>query len=219
MKKRDYDRHKYFYDFFLKWNIPFVTRYMWRKIYDSDFFNDANERKNLSSQKVARIIASYYKFQSLLDIGCGMGLYLRELNKKGKDVLGCDSSVEGIRMAAPEITVFYADATKPLHVNRRFDTVLCFEVAEHIKKKYSRQLVKNCTAYSDTVLFTAAPEGQGGVGHINEQPFEFWIHLFEEMGFVYDRDLSEKVKRRMKQEDVVEWIADNFMSFSKNSAK
>ena len=218
MKKKDYDRHKYFYDFLLKWNIPFVTRYMWRKIYDSDFFNDANERKILSSQKVARIIASYYKFQNILDIGCGMGLYLRELNKMGKDVLGCDSSKAGIRMAAPEITVFYADVTKPLYVNRKFDTALCFEVAEHIKKKYSRQLVKNCTAYSDTVLFTAAPEGQGGVGHINEQPFEFWIHLFEEMGFAYDSDLSEKVKGHMKQEDVVEWIADNFMSFSKQKA-
>ncbi|MCK5055719.1 MAG: class I SAM-dependent methyltransferase [Candidatus Aminicenantes bacterium] len=219
MKKRDYDRHKYFYDFLLKWNIPFVTHCMWRKIYDSDFFNDANERKILSSQKVGRIIASYYKFRTILDIGCGMGLYLRELNKMGKDVLGCDSSVEGIHMAAPEITVFYADVTKPLHVNKKFDTVLCFEVAEHIKKKYSRQLVKNCTAYSDTVLFTAAPEGQGGVGHINEQPLEFWINLFAEMDFKYDSDLSGKIRQYMKDEDVVEWIANNFMSFSKNAAK
>jgi 2-polyprenyl-3-methyl-5-hydroxy-6-metoxy-1,4-benzoquinol methylase len=218
MKKKEYDRHKYFYDFLLKWNIPFVTRHMWRKIYDSDFFNDANENKILSSRKVAEILISHYEFQTILDIGCGMGLYLRELNEMGKDVLGCDSSVEGIHMAAPEITVFYADAAKPLHVNRKFDIVLCFEVAEHIKKKYSRQLVKNCTVYSDRVLFTAAPEGQGGVGHINEQPFEFWIHLFAEMGFSYDSDLSEKIKRHMKQENVVQWIADNFMSFSKPAA-
>lgn len=213
MKKKNYDRHKFIYDFLLKSNIPLVSRYMQRKLYDSDFFKDANERKISSASKVARIITENYSFVSLFDIGCGMGLYILELSKMGKEVLGCDASAEGIHLAPQEITVFYADVTKPIILNRKFDVVLCFEVAEHIEKKYSAQLVDNCAAYSDRVLFTAAPKGQGGVGHINEQPYEFWIDLFAARGFVFEDDLSQKIRQQMKKEDVVEWIANNFMSF------
>jgi 2-polyprenyl-3-methyl-5-hydroxy-6-metoxy-1,4-benzoquinol methylase len=213
MKKKNYDRFKFFYDCILKYNIPILNRYVHKKIYDSDFFDAANKAKLLSSNKVAKIIDMNFNFSSILDIGCGMGLYLYEFKKMGKDVLGCDSSECGIRMASQEITIFYADVTKPIILNRKFDLVLCFEVAEHIRKKFSRQLVKNCTHYANSVVFTAAPKGQGGVGHINEQSKNFWISLFMEHEFKYNKDLSRKVREQMRKENTVSWLSNNFMSF------
>ncbi|MCA9789386.1 MAG: hypothetical protein KC462_06410, partial [Cyanobacteria bacterium HKST-UBA05] len=64
--------------------------------------------------------------------------------------------------------------TKPIRFNQTFDLAMCVEIAEHIPNRCSRQLVKTLTKASDTVFFTAAPPGQGGVGHINEQPQAFW---------------------------------------------
>ena len=215
MQKAVYKKYRRWFDLLLKLNLPVIGTYIQDKIYDHAFFEDANELKKLSSKKVAEIIDSFFHFKSILDIGCGCGLYIEELHRLGKDVLGCDSSIDAIRMAAADITVFYADVTQPIYLNRQFDLVLCFEVAEHIKKKHSRQLVQTCTQYSDTVIFTAAPPGQGGVGHINEQPYEFWIRLFAEYRFQYDHELSERVKAVMKEKDVVEWIANNFMVFHK----
>lgn len=215
MKKRVYSRYKMFFDLCLRLNIPYLTKFMRRRIYDDDFFKDTNELKSLSARKVAEIINSYFVFNSVFDIGCGAGIYIAEFKKMGKDVLGCDSSIAGLQFSLNDFTIFHADATLPILLNRKYDIVICFEVAEHIKKKYSRQLVKNCTSNSDTVLFTAAPIGQGGVGHINEQPYDFWNKLFEEMSFRYNSDLSEKIRQQMKKEDVVCWIADNFMYFSK----
>lgn len=215
MKKVEYNRFKYFYDFLLKLDIPLIKPYVLKKVYDTDFYEDANKLKILSSKQVASIINSYYDFKTILDIGCGMGLYIQELQKLGKDVIGCDNSVYGIKKAPQEIIVFYADVTKPIFLNKKFDIVLCFEVAEHIKKKDSKQLIDNCTNHSDTILFTAAPKGQGGVGHINEQSFEYWKNLFHLKNFQYYYDLSEKIKQEMKSNNVVEWIANNFMSFHK----
>lgn len=214
MRKYTYDRHKTFFDFCLGHNIPYLTRFIRRRIYDDDFFKDANELKLLSAGKVAKIINSNFVFNSVFDIGCGVGIYIKEFKKMGKDVIGCDSSSVA-QQYSKDFIIFSADVTQPIFLKKKYDIVICFEVAEHIMTQYSRQLVKNCTNNSDIVLFTAAPIGQGGVGHINEQPYDFWVDLFEEMNFKYNVELSEKIRDQMKKEDVVYWIANNFMCFSK----
>jgi 2-polyprenyl-3-methyl-5-hydroxy-6-metoxy-1,4-benzoquinol methylase len=216
MKKVIYKRYRRWLDLLLKIKIPFISSYIRDRIYDRLFYEDANDLKKQSSGKVAEIIDSFLSFHSVFDIGCGCGLYLQELFNRGKDVVGCDASIDAIKLASNEFTVFYGDVTRPIILNRKFDLVLCFEVAEHIRTQHSRQLVKNCTHYGDLVVFTAAPPGQGGVGHINEQPYEFWIRLFAENHFRYNRELSEQVRSVMKENNVVEWIANNFMVFSKD---
>lgn len=218
MKKDKYDRFRKVVDFILKVEIPFLDSYIRNKVYDSNFYKDANDLKTQSSYDIAKIIVSFFSFNSVFDIGCGCGLYIAEFHRLDKDVLGCDGSPDAIKLAPKDFTVFHCDVTKPLWLNRRFDLVLCIEVAEHINKKYSEQLIKNCTNYSNTVIFTAAPPGQGGVGHINEQPHDFWIQLFTQNGFYYDDNLSNTVRQTMKDNNVVEWIANNFMAFKKYSS-
>jgi len=215
MKKVIYKKYRNWFDLVLKLNIPYFSSYIQNKIYDKSFFDDANELKKKSSKKVAEIIDSFFQFKSVLDIGCGCGIYIEEFKKLGKDVLGCDSSIDAIRIASKDFTLFYCDVSKPIYLNRKFDLVMCFEVAEHIRKKHSSQLVKSCTQYSDTVIFTAAPPGQGGIGHINEQPYDFWKHLFKKNQFQYNHEFSERVKTVMKKQNVVNWIANNFMVFRK----
>jgi hypothetical protein len=58
-------------------------------------------------------------------------------------------------------------------------------VAEHIRESASEIFVESITRHTRAyVLFSAAPPGQGGEHHINEQPEEFWRKKFEERGFV-----------------------------------
>jgi len=217
MRKETYDKHKGKIDFVLKHGPPALCGAVLRKVYDKHFFDDANELKVQSSAKVADVLCSLADFKTVFDIGCGMGLYLSELQKRGKEAVGCDSSADGVRMASDSILVFLADATKPILVNRKFDLVLCFEVAEHIQQRHSRQLVHNCVSHADRVFFTAAPKGQGGVGHINEQDPSFWIDLYADHGFEHEAAFSEEARKKMKDEDVVWWIANNFMSFKRRA--
>lgn len=214
MIKQEYDRNSNLYEALLKLDIPFINRIVLNKIYDTEFFLEGEKLKKDSAAKVAEIINAHIPFHTVFDVGCGMAIYLEELHRLGKEALGCDFSVEGLKISPKQFTVFQADATKPIALNRKYDLLICFEVAEHVQKKYSRQLVFNCTSNSDTVLFTAAPVGQGGVGHINEQPYEFWIDLFSEQGFTLNQELSEKMRAQMKAEKVVWWIANNLMLFN-----
>jgi len=213
MIKQEYDKRSGLYEFLIKIDIPIITNAVLNKVYDKDFFLEGERLKKDSACKVAEIINANIAFNSVFDIGCGMGIYLEEFHRLGKESLGCDFSVDSLRISPKQFTIFQADATRPILLNKKFDLVVCFEVAEHIQKKYSRQLVTNCTNNSDTVLFTAAPVGQGGVGHINEQPYEFWINLFSEQGFSLDHDLSLAMRSQMKKQEVVFWIANNLMLF------
>jgi len=217
VKRETYDRYGRLIDSIIRLELPVISNALVRRIYDRHFFDHANREKERSSRQVAEIIDHYFDFDSVLDIGCGMGLYLYELSRLNKEVYGCDSSLDGIAMASKEIFVFYADATKPLIVNRDFDLVICFEVAEHIQKRYSGQLVQNCVKYGKRVLFTAAPKGQGGVGHINEQPTAFWVDLFGGMHYSLEEERSNTVRDVMKRSGVVAWIANNFMSFHRSN--
>lgn len=215
MKRATYDRYKRIIDFMLRLDFPVISGFLRRSVYDESFFTQTLDLKKRSSRKVAEIICSLYDFTSVLDIGCGMGLYISELGRMEKQAFGCDSSRDAIALAPNDCFVFFADVTKDIHINQRFDLVICFEVAEHIRKRHSETLVKNCTRYGDCVLFTAAPKGQGGVGHINEQSYDFWIRLFEKRHFEYERDRSLHLREVMEKAGVVEWIASNIMCFQK----
>ena len=69
-------------------------------------------------------------------------------------------------------------------MGRRFDLVQSLEVAEHIPAVSAATFVDNLTRHSQgLVLFSAAPPGQGGEFHVNEQPYQYWRELFARRGF------------------------------------
>jgi hypothetical protein len=81
-----------------------------------------------------------------------------------------------------------ADLSQPLRLQRQFDLVQSLEVAEHISAAQAPTFVENLTRHSrGLVLFSAAPPGQGGEFHINEQPYDYWRTLFRTHRFhAYD---------------------------------
>ena len=94
---------------------------------------------------------------------------------------------------------------------------LCLEVAEHIEKKFSKVLVKNASLLSDVVMFTSAPPGQGGHFHLNEQPKEFWINLWNEADFELISDLTEKLKKEFHEKNILWWYNQNLLIFKRKS--
>lgn len=213
MRKRDYDRHKRIYDFLLSSRIPFLSGIAARRVYDREFFLETETLKEQSAPAVAAIVSSYVRSHSVFDLGCGSGTFLKAFVDLGRDGAGCDLRPDLAREKG--LTVFPADVCVALRHGKRYGLLLCFEVAEHIPARFSGQLVRNCCALSDRILFTAAPPGQGGVGHINEQPRDFWEGLFRESGYILETELAGDIKREMRARQVIGWLCDNLMLFRK----
>jgi len=71
--------------------------------------------------------------QRILDIGCGLGPYMAELNKRGFDCAGVDGNPGVARAAAARgRSVLVMDARALAFRDATFDTCLLIEVIEHI---------------------------------------------------------------------------------------
>jgi SAM-dependent methyltransferase len=122
---------------------------------------------------------------SVLDVGCGAGAWLAAHGEAGVgDLTGVDGDYVERSLLLFEPDRFEAlDIAAPFDLRRSFDLVQCLEVGEHVVEPLARSLIDNLVRHGQVVLFSAAPPGQGGKGHINEQPIAYWRDLFAERGY------------------------------------
>jgi 2-polyprenyl-3-methyl-5-hydroxy-6-metoxy-1,4-benzoquinol methylase len=183
------------------------------KIYDNNFFHNTVKLEGQSAEALVRILIERFAPKSVIDIGCGAGIYLAEFKKNHVAISGFDGSPAAIASSLVGDKIKQHDLCRPLKLSRHFDLCLCFEVAEHLEKTCADILVGTLTGLSQTIIFTAATPGQGpeSIGHINEQPPEYWLKLFERKNFLINKKLTKKIKKEMIEQKAVWWLTKNLM--------
>lgn len=173
-------------------------------------YNYIEEEETPCAVRVAEWIKSTNP-NKVLDIGCGPGMYVNELIKIGVDAHGIDvtDTVDG-KDYLSKISLFDNTLTA--------DTVICFEVLEHIDPTYADQEVDalyNAIEPGGTLIFTAAQPGQGGVGHINCRKRKYWLDKFIAKGLIYQEDKTNELIAFEKQGIHMGWFINNVMILSK----
>lgn len=131
------------------------------------------------------IIIQKYDPQSVLDVGCGLGTWLKVISDCGiDDFLG----VDGIEIAEDSFLVSKNRFQKQNLIShwdlgRDFDLILCLEVAEHLPRDSASNFIRCLTNHSDIIVFSAAVPNQPGQGHINCQWINYWQDLFNKYGY------------------------------------
>jgi len=158
--------------------------------YDSQFMNYADQSSRHSARVVSNLLKRELQIASVLDVGCAKGTWLKAWLESGVvEYAGVDGNyVSTDDLVIPAGCFTAADLSQPINLQRKFDLVQSLEVAEHLPATAADQFIRNLVLHSTgIVLFSAAPPGQGGEHHINEQPFEYWRAKFREHGFfAYD---------------------------------
>ena len=144
----------------------------------------------------------------IIDVGCGPGIYVKALRDAGFDADGID--IEPNPYTRLDI---FSDKFTQLYSYREYDLVICIEVAEHIPESHSKELVSRLTHLSDTILFSAAVPGQGGDGHINLHPKDYWIDLYSQQNYYQDVDATNKFVSFMMQGYHMGWLTNNAIIF------
>lgn len=188
-------------------------------IYNNKFFKNTIKYEADSAAEFVKVVLKYYSPKSIVDIGCGVGIYLKEFNKKGiENLLGIDGSPaarDEFLLSSDKLIIF--DLAKKYKFEKKYDLALCLEVAEHLRAEDADVLVETIIDSANDIIFSAAVPGQGprSIGHINEQPPEYWIKKFEDKKYNYLEEQTKEMRRELKENGVVWWIVNNLMVFVK----
>lgn len=191
-------------------------------IYDANYYERKVEGPAVrSARTVATSVVNDFKPMSVIDVGCGTGALLQALRERGCEVSGLEYAEAALRYCRQrQLDVAKFDLESSVYQEgRTFDVAVSMEVAEHLPERVADRYVDLLARLSPVVVFTAAPPGQGGEDHVNEQPPSYWITKFRRRGFEHDSELSERWRQTWKAAgDVESWYFNNLMIFRRACA-
>lgn len=153
--------------------------------------------------------------QSAIDVGCGTGNYVAALRAVGINTNGYEYSARARRIAARRLGLMLHPLDLAEHPSfPRVDLALSLEVAEHLPPALGDRLVTALALAAPLVLFSAAARGQGGIGHVNEQPRAYWLDRFSRVGYAYDARTTAAIAEACQRAvHGAPWIAANICLF------
>lgn len=181
--------------------------------------HDKETHNTVSARIIVPDLIEMFKPSSVLDIGCGLGEWLKVFQENGV------SDVQGINNPQARSEDFYVskehimflDLNNPEKLDRKFGLALCLEVAEHLSYDKSSELIDFICDCSDIIIFSAAVPFQGGDNHFNEQWPEYWAQKFLKNDFVF---LDVLRLRYWERREVRWWYKQNiFVAIRKDRAQ
>jgi SAM-dependent methyltransferase len=146
--------------------------------------------------------------KSLLDVGCGTGNWLKAAQELGiPEVAGIDGiELPDSQFLAPKSLFHKVDLSQAWDLGRRFDLILCLEVAEHLPPEAAGMFMRSLARHGDLILFSAAPPDQEGDHHLNCQWPAYWQALFNDCGFCCDDSLRWRL---WEKTEIPSWYRQN----------
>lgn len=165
-------------------------------------------------RQLVPIIMDLLKPVSVLDVGCGIGTWLKAFDEAGVvDYVGVDG--EYVERSSLKVTAnkFHSiDLRKPWSLKRKFDLIVSLEVAEHLPEECANIFINALISHGDVILFSAAIPGQSGQNHMNEQWLSYWQEKFAEAGYT----LYDTIRPKIWTNEMVDiWYKQNIVIFCK----
>lgn len=170
-------------------------------------------------EAIADWIHERWHAESVLDCGCGNAFILSRLKQLNPQLtgLGLDAAPAALAAVDPEIRPFVkcGDLRQRIKFDRKWDLVICLEVAEHLEAQYADVLVNTLTsAAGSVILFSAAPPGSPGLWHVNCQGKKYWIDKFWHQFWADDPAATSAFRFALADKiEQCRWFLENTMIF------
>jgi len=188
-----------------------------KHLYGDEFFDYIERGAQRSAKRIVPLILEHLKPRSVVDVGCGRGVWVAEWVRAGiSDCIGLDGDYHDHQnLAIPSDRFRAVDLSEPFDLGRTFDIVQSLEVAEHIQGEKADVFLDNLCRHGQVIVFSAAVPGQGGEMHVNEQPLEYWRDKFHRRDYAAFDWLRRIIVR---DSEIEPWYRYNTLLFATERA-
>lgn len=149
---------------------------------------------------------------SVVDLGCGMGNYVKHFRSEGLRADGFDGNPH-----TPTLTdgvCGIRDLAEPFVFDTPYDWVMSLEVGEHLPAKFETVFLNNLHANNRKgIILSWAVVGQGGHGHVNERNNDYIKGRMAALGYIND----EAAERRLRSGARLWWFRNTVMVFRRST--
>ncbi|MBU2648385.1 class I SAM-dependent methyltransferase, partial [bacterium] len=180
--------------------------------YTRQYYEKLKEGSRRSAKVVVPLVMELVAPSSVIDIGCGVGIWLSVFREYGlENVMGIDGDhVDRSFLEIPDDCFRRHDLRLPFELDSKFDLIMSLEVAEHLPPKCAEMFVDMLVRLGSVILFSAAIPFQGGENHMNEQWPEYWVKYFQLKKYV----VIDCIRKKVWSDDQVDWwYAQNLLMF------
>lgn len=166
-----------------------------------------------------KVLYDHFRPDSVIDVGCANGLHLKAFKELGVSRLfGIEGTIYWVTFIEKYFGDQYVilDLRYPFPHIGKFDLVICFEVLEHLEKRYSTQAVQNLCNLGSTLCISACPI-KGGFHHFNPQPKEYWIEKFEKEHFTYCENEVNELQSKFQEMRCSGWFKTGLKVFREDN--
>lgn len=191
----------------LMWVDPIPDQAQLNALYSPHYFNNYYQRASDSRSRYFRRWLDHLSEQRkpgrLLDVGCGIGLFLRVARERGWDICGVEPSLAAQTFNRDDLRILSGTLESVSLPSHRFDLITLWDVLAHVRKplqlltKVHELLAENGAilvktpnrTYIDVAIARALNLLRGGRGwlHIPAQLFHFsrqsLVELLSRAGF------------------------------------
>jgi SAM-dependent methyltransferase len=196
------------------WFVPVSRALFGNGVYCDSYYRDVERLELASVGGIADWIVKNLGPKRLIDVGCGPGHQMKALADRGVEVYGVDISDAALAITTNEKKLkaekFDLTQTAKKLPGIPYDMALSCEVAEHLEEQHAATFVDHLVAAAPVVYLTAAepnPKVGKGLNHFNEQPHSYWIKLFEDRGYEYQKALTEAAQGEFAAKKINSYLA------------
>jgi ubiquinone/menaquinone biosynthesis C-methylase UbiE len=120
-----------------------------------------------------------YNPKSVLDVGCGLGAVVNELNQRGIEALGIDFAPDLEKIWGDNLAFTIQDARRILYENKSFDLVFSSDFFEHIDEEDIDKVASEMKRVGRKVVtFVADAKGpinqRQRIRHVTHKTLNWW---------------------------------------------
>lgn len=182
-----------------------------KNVYNKNFYDSQRDGSYQSAQMIIPIVLEYISPKNVIDVGCGLGTWLKIFKEKGIDIMGIDGDYVSEDLRLIDNKEFISmDLRRKFEINKKFDLVMTLEVVEHLPPERGEGFIQDIIKLGDVVLFSAAVPYQGGEEHINEKRLSEWEKIFKKFNYI----MIDCIRSRIWNETRIEpWYKQNIVFF------